>query len=89
MIGQIGFHPGSEWGTGDTSTANNALRRKDNICQGDADGSDAFDPATQWQGFPQDMFDGLDSHSVTCESATGLFISEYVCPSNPKNRIPG
>ena len=53
MIGQIGFHPGSEWGTGDTSTANNALRRKDNICQGDADGSDAFDPVlcqnlTRW-----------------------------------------
>ncbi len=40
------------------------LRRKSSIGIGDADGSDAFDPADEWNGFPQDTFDGLGSHVV-------------------------
>jgi Ca2+-binding RTX toxin-like protein len=32
---------------------------------GDSDGSDAFDPAAQWDGFPIDSFDGLGSHSLS------------------------
>ena len=43
VIGQIGFDPGTEWGSGLTSTADNTLRRKPTICVGDADGSDAFE----------------------------------------------
>jgi endonuclease I len=65
-IGQIGVDPGSEWGTGNTSTANNTLRRKDTICSGDANGSDAFDPAIEWDGFAQDDFSGLGTHSASC-----------------------
>ena len=34
VIGQIGFDPGAEWGTGDTSTADNTLRRKPTITRG-------------------------------------------------------
>ncbi|WP_084646045.1 ExeM/NucH family extracellular endonuclease [Marinimicrobium agarilyticum] len=59
VIGQIGGDPGSQWGSGDTSTQNNTLRRKTDITQGDIDGSDAFDPAAEWDGFAQDTFDGL------------------------------
>ena len=66
VIGQIGFDPGSEWGTGNTSTANNTLRRKDTICSGDANGSDPFDPAVEWDGFPQDDFSGLGAHTANC-----------------------
>ncbi|MCL4807125.1 MAG: Ig-like domain-containing protein, partial [Thermoanaerobaculia bacterium] len=66
VIGQIGFDPGSEWGTGLVSTADNTLRRKPGVCAGDTDGSDAFNPATEWDGFAQDTFDGLGSHSVSC-----------------------
>ena len=65
VIGQIGVDPGAEWGTGLTSTMDNALRRKATITAGDPDGSDAFDPALQWDGFATDTFDGLGSHSVT------------------------
>jgi hypothetical protein len=65
VIGQIGADPGVEWGTGDASTADNTLRRKASIQAGDPDGSDSFDPAGQWDGFPIDSFDGLGSHSVT------------------------
>jgi predicted extracellular nuclease len=34
-IGQAGFDPGTEWGTGQGSTADNTLRRKEQICVGD------------------------------------------------------
>lgn len=59
VIGQIGNDPGSQWGTGDTSTQNNTLRRIETVTQGDADGSDSFDPSLGWEGFAQDSFDHL------------------------------
>ena len=64
-IGQIGFDPGSEWGSGDTSTQNNTLRRLG--CVADSDAYDIFDPAVQWQGFPQNSFDGIGLHSCDVE----------------------
>ena len=66
VVGQIGFDPGTQWGSGMTSTADNTLRRKPGICAGDSDGSDAFDPALEWDGFAQDTYDGLGSHTSTC-----------------------
>jgi predicted extracellular nuclease len=63
-IGQVGVDPGTEWGTGLTSTADNTLRRLPSITAGDTDPSDAFDPAAQWAGFATDTFDGLGSHTV-------------------------
>jgi hypothetical protein len=64
VVGQIGFDPGTEWGTGVTSTMDNTLRRKATVQAGDTDGSDSFDPAVQWDGFATDTFDGLGAHSV-------------------------
>ena len=58
-IGQVGNDPGTEWGTGLTSTADNTLRRKASIEAGDGLATDAFDPATEWLGFATDTFDGL------------------------------
>ena len=63
-IGQAGFDPGAEWGSGLTSTADNTLRRLASIEAGDADASDAFDPAAQWTGFATDTFGGLGAHAV-------------------------
>jgi len=68
VIGQIGFDPGSEWGTSVTSTADNTLRRQSTICVGDTDGTDAFDPAGEWDGFAPDTFDGLGSHTADCNT---------------------
>ena len=62
-IGQVGFDPGTEWGTGLTSTADNSLRRKPTIQDGDTSTGDAFDPAAEWDGFATDTFDGLGSHT--------------------------
>jgi predicted extracellular nuclease len=65
VIGQIGFRPNPEWGSGLTSTENNTLARKDCVEAGDPDGSNAFDPAVQWNGFATDTFTGLGAHSVS------------------------
>jgi hypothetical protein len=59
VIGQIGVDPGTEWTGGGLSTANQTLRRKCTITMGDANGSDAFDPSVEWDGFPEDTFDDL------------------------------
>jgi predicted extracellular nuclease len=58
-IGQVGTDPGSQWGSGDTSTQDNTLRRKTSVTAGDTNPTDAFDPSVEWNGFPQDDFDGL------------------------------
>ncbi|HTK23465.1 MAG TPA: lamin tail domain-containing protein [Gaiella sp.] len=75
VIGQVGVDPGTEWGTGLTSTADNTLRRKPAITDGDPNGSDAFDPATDWDGFATDTFGGLGSHNgvvVTCPTSLSV-----------------
>jgi predicted extracellular nuclease len=77
VIGQVGYDPGSQWGSGDTSTADNTIRRKSTICAGDTNPSDAFDPALEWDGYPLHTWDGLGSHTESCGSATDLFFSEY------------
>jgi predicted extracellular nuclease len=63
-IGQIGNDPGTEWGTGLTSTADNTLRRKAAIEAGDTTPDNAFDPAVEWDGFATDTFDGLGAHGT-------------------------
>jgi uncharacterized protein len=63
-IGQVGVDPGTEWGTGLTSTADNTLRRAPSVTSGDTTIDDPFDPAVQWLGYPTDTFDGLGSHTV-------------------------
>src|SRR5215510_15458619 len=50
-IGQVGVDPGTEWGTGLTSTADNTLRRKAAIEAGDTNSTDAFDPSIQWDAY--------------------------------------
>ena len=66
VIGQIGFDPGSQWGSGVVSTQNNTLRRQSDVCGGDSNGNDAFVPADEWDGFAQDVFDGLGAHVANC-----------------------
>jgi predicted extracellular nuclease len=61
-IGQVGFDPGSQWGTGDASTADNTIRRKATVDAGDTVPDDPFDPAAEWDGFPIDTFDGVGAH---------------------------
>lgn len=76
VFGQIGADPGSEWMGGGIGTQNETLRRLSSISDGDTDGSNPFDPSAEWEGFPQDTFDGLGSHSIAAQGT--LYISEYI-----------
>ncbi|MBD1864953.1 MULTISPECIES: ExeM/NucH family extracellular endonuclease [Trichocoleus] len=75
-IGQIGFDPGTEWGTGLTSTADNTLRRDSNVTSGDTNPTDAFDSNGQWDGFATDTFDGLGSYSAAPATGAGVTIAQ-------------
>lgn len=69
VIGQTGTDPGTEWGTGLTSTADNTLVRKSTIQIGDADGTNVFDPSLEWDGYATDTFTDITIHNSTCAPA--------------------
>lgn len=60
-IGQVGIDPGTEWGTGLASTADNTLRRKSSVSGGDTNTGNSFDPSLEWEGFASDSIDNLGS----------------------------
>ena len=60
-FGQVGFDPGTAWTSGDVKTVDSTLRRKVGVTAGDPNGTDAFDPAAQWDSLTTDTFDGLGS----------------------------
>lgn len=88
-IGRIGEDPGSEWGGGPTGTQNATLRRKAGIGQGDSDAFDPFDPALQWDGFPQDSFDGLGRHGDDGDDPGGPVHGLCGDPATPIHAIQG
>jgi len=61
-IGQIGVDPGSEWGTGLVSSADNTLRRKASVTTGRTNATGSFDPSSEWEGFATDTFDNLGTY---------------------------
>ena len=63
-FGRVGEDPGSEWGTGLTSTKDNTLVRKASITNGDTVIDDDFTPELQWLGFSRNTFDYIGSHEV-------------------------
>jgi len=102
VIGQIGVDPGTQWGTGLTSTLDHTLRRLPTVSAGDPDGSDPFDPAAEWEGFPQNTVDGLGAHTfdpgtgnqavtVTCggplATVAGTAASRVVTATDPDGTV--
>jgi len=65
-IGQVGVDPGIGWGTGIVSTAEHTLRRMATVEEGDTNPADVYDPAPEWDGFSQNTFDGLGTHTSDC-----------------------
>jgi predicted extracellular nuclease len=86
VIGQVGTDPGTEWGTGVTSTADNTIRRKSTICVGDTNPSDSFDPVGEWDGFAVDNSADLGSHTATCG---GSEAAPSVSSTTPANNLTG
>ncbi|HET7127510.1 MAG TPA: lamin tail domain-containing protein [Gaiellaceae bacterium] len=71
VIGQIGVDPGlTGWGTEPTTTTGHTLSRKLTVTAGDADGSDVFEPAAEWNGLPADTFSGLGAHTIAAADGT-------------------
>ncbi len=66
VLGQIGTDPGTQWGTGSVTTLDHTLRRKSAVAAGDPNGSDPFDPALEWDGYPKDTIAGLGAHASAC-----------------------
>ncbi len=89
VIGQIGVDPGTEWGTGLTSTADNTLRRNPAAQGGDPDGTDPFDPAAQWTGFATDTFDGLGTHAVDPTDAAPSVLAVSPADGEPQAPLAG
>lgn len=83
-FGRVGEDPGSRWGSGDTSTQNNTLRRLASITSGDVISDDEFVPGTQWFGTEIDDISGLGFHEVEQRE---LFISEYIEGSSNNKAI--
>jgi predicted extracellular nuclease len=77
VIGQVGTDPGSEWSGGGIGTQNETLRRKADVCTGDTNDADAFDPSLEWSGFAQDTFDGLGAHTANCDGTVEPKINEF------------
>jgi uncharacterized protein len=82
VIGQIGYDPGTAWGTDPNSTVNHTMLRINTVCCGDPIGSDVFVPTTQWTVLAVDTFTNLDSHLTNCAVAVegeswGALKSQY------------
>ena len=87
VIGQIGANPGDAgWGTDPTNTTDNTLRRKPTIEAGDTNGSDAFDPAGEWEGFAVNNSAGLGAHTVTTGGDAGPSVSS-TSPANGATEV--
>ncbi|MDD4042799.1 MAG: ExeM/NucH family extracellular endonuclease [Anaerolineaceae bacterium] len=89
-FGRLGEDPGTGWGSGDTFTAEHTLVRKANICSGDLIPDDVFEPANEWNGFPQNTYADLGSHTMTCGPAVDVppTVSATVPANNATNVAP-
>lgn len=63
-IGQVGFDPGSVWGTGDITTGEHSLERLSSTTSGDSNPSDAYDPSIYWISHPQDDITNIDTFTM-------------------------
>lgn len=68
-FGQVGVDPGSEWGTGYTSSYTCTLRRKATVCQGDVNTNNTFDPSAEWIGIHWDEWIGYGLHAGCASGA--------------------
>ncbi|GAB2883025.1 hypothetical protein GCM10027046_09320 [Uliginosibacterium flavum] len=86
-IGQLGSDPGSEWGTGLLSTADNSLRRKTSVTSGRTDSTAAFDPSLEWEGFATNSFDDLGKYSAAAGGADQAPTVSSTSPANNSSSV--
>lgn len=62
-IGEIGYDPGAQWSNDGVGTLEQTLRRSCDVTTGDPEGTDPFDPASEWSAFGQDNFSDFGQFS--------------------------
>jgi uncharacterized repeat protein (TIGR02543 family) len=62
-IGQVGFDPGSEWGSSGLTTSDHSLVRNADILTGDTNPNDEYS-LSEWTAYPQDTSTYLGSHNM-------------------------
>jgi hypothetical protein len=67
IIGQIGVDPGTNWSNSGIETSEQTLRRASFVQKGDNNGSDVFNPANEWESYPQNTLWGLGYHGTECQ----------------------
>lgn len=77
FVGATTGDPGSAWAAGGCSTADQTLVRKASITTGDPNPSDAFDPTSEWDCYPQNTWAFLGNHGVPIAATTLTF---YTAP---------
>ncbi|PBQ33393.1 hypothetical protein CNR22_16935 [Sphingobacteriaceae bacterium] len=82
VIGQVGYDPGTQWGSNDTCTLNRTMRRKITICTGDITTTNTFYTSPEWDGYSQDVFGGLGTHSTTCSSTVITVAGMQLSPAS-------
>lgn len=80
VFGQIGVDPGTSWGSNNNFTHDRTLVRKSSVVQGDANGSDAFDPSVEWDFYAKDEFSNLGSHTGSGSGGGGGVVVPPVGP---------
>ncbi|RFU62454.1 5'-nucleotidase C-terminal domain-containing protein [Peribacillus glennii] len=70
VFGQVGADPGSSWGTGDYTTVDHTLVRKEAVIRGDKVAGDAFDPSLEWNSNPKDYTGDLGKHTFNGQPGT-------------------
>lgn len=80
VFGQIGVDPGTSWGSNNNFTHDRTLVRKSSVVQGDANGSDAFDPSLEWDFYAKDEFSNLGSHTGSGSGGGGGVVVPPVGP---------
>ena len=83
IIGKIGVT--GPWGSGSTSTENHTLVRKSSVTAGDTNGSDAFDPAVEWDGYGIDDVSHLGSHTMNCGACSEPTTDATFHADSPQN----
>lgn len=71
-IGQRYIDSSSGWSCAEGSTIDQTLRRLPDVCSGDSNPDDVFDPCQEWAFFPVDTIDDLGSHTANCQPVNVL-----------------
>ncbi|MDN4484118.1 ExeM/NucH family extracellular endonuclease [Demequina lignilytica] len=85
-FGQVGFDPGSQWPVGG---ADDTLRRIASVCAGDTVPTDEYDGTDDWEVYATNTFDGLGSHTASCDGAPPADVPPTVTSITPADGALG